>query len=709
MKLTATLCTLLVFAQAPQPFFDAGRQRPITPAPRPVTPEQNRRLSAQQGGEPPEVLNAEKAWAGAEVLMPLASSSDATVRAFAFRAIGRLELPAQVPQLLALANARGASTPDIASAIAQSLNGFDPKLDPDLLATVSTWMRRFGLRQTAAAGHGSAPIGRIVYANPEQVHGAEEVLVQSLDLTANDTTKATEYATALRTVESLARLNARITSLDPETVKRLVSSVNGTWANDFEPRIRALAVAALVSARAMDAETEKRALKEPDEESRRLAMTVLAGGGTGLDEASRIARIQEGLEDDSSFVRYEALRAYARRGAQANGCQPIMDLLRDRDSHVVLAAIDALGDLCKTDEDVTARVTAEVRTPPVLGPWHRETHAFVALAKRSPERAAIAMEAFVTHPVWWVRFYAVRAATAMEDFARLGKLAYDTNDNVREPAIAALRRLKRPEAEAAIVAALDRADYQLLRTAASLLKESPRDERLFRPLATALIRVTKEGKETSRDARLPLLEAIAVHGTAGNATELIPLLKDFDPKVAAKAADVIFQLTGRAAVAEPVPVTRGWPQEFDNLQQCVVVNLKSGRSFRLGMLPSAAPITVDRFLKLATRDHYYDGLTLHRVVPNFVVQGGSPGANEYAGHKEYMRDEIAASNQRGTVGLSTRGRNTADAQFFINLVNNWRLDNDYSVFASVIEGMDTVDAIEEGDEITRMNPTPCRR
>lgn len=714
MKLTATLCALLVLAQAPPPPFDVaqGRQRPLlTPAPRPLTPAENQRLIQQQGGEPPDVLNAEKAWAGAEVLMPLVTSSDAIVRRYALRALGRLELPAQVPQLLAFANSRGASIPDIASAISQSLKGFDAKADPDLLSRVLDWMRRTGLDQRVAiAAQVLAPVGRIAYANADQVHGAEEILVHIIDLTANDIRQGALYADALRSVESLARLNARVTSLDPETVKRLVSSVNGTSANDFDPGIRGIAVAALVSARAMDPETMKRALHEPEAESRRLAMGVLTGGGAGLDDASRIALIQEGLEDKSSFVRYEALRAYVRRGAQTKGCQPIVDLLSDGDSHVVLAALDALGDLCKADEDVTTRVTAEVRTPPV-GPWHRETHAFVALAKRSPERAAIAMEAFVTHPVWWVRLYAVKAAVAMADFARLWKLAYDPSDNVREPAIAALRRLRRPEAEPAIVAALDRSDYQLLRTAATLLKESPRNEKLSRPLIAALLRVTKEGKETSRDTRLPLLEAIAMHATAGNATELMPLLKDFDPKVAAKAAEVISQLTGKALAAQPVPVMRGWPQQFDNLNQCVVVDLKSGREFRLRMMPSAAPITVDRFLKLATKDHYYDGMTLHRVVPNFVVQGGSPGANEYVGHKDYMRDEIAATNARGTVGLSTRGRNTADAQFFINLVDNSRLDYDYTVFARVFdEDMPVIDAIEEGAVMRSMVLLPrCSR
>ena len=78
---------------------------------------------------------------------------------------------------------------------------------------------------------------------------------------------------------------------------------------------------------------------------------------------------------------------------------------------------------------------------------------------------------------------------------------------------------------------------------------------------------------------------------------------------------------------------------------------------------------------------YYNGLTFHRVVPNFVIQGGSPGANEYAGDGLYMRDEIGtASHVRGTVGFSTRGRDTGDAQFFINLVDNPRLDFEYTVF-----------------------------
>jgi cyclophilin family peptidyl-prolyl cis-trans isomerase len=99
----------------------------------------------------------------------------------------------------------------------------------------------------------------------------------------------------------------------------------------------------------------------------------------------------------------------------------------------------------------------------------------------------------------------------------------------------------------------------------------------------------------------------------------------------------------------------------------------------------------------------FDGLTFHRVVANFVIQGGSPGANEYAGHGEFTRDEITdRSHRRGTVGISTRGRDTGDGQIFVNLVDNYRLDGDYTIFAEVVEGMETVDAVLEGDVIARI-------
>jgi cyclophilin family peptidyl-prolyl cis-trans isomerase len=131
-----------------------------------------------------------------------------------------------------------------------------------------------------------------------------------------------------------------------------------------------------------------------------------------------------------------------------------------------------------------------------------------------------------------------------------------------------------------------------------------------------------------------------------------------------------------------------------------------GGTFDLQLDGDLAPMTVARVLQLVRR-RYYDGLTFHRVVPNFVVQGGSPGMNEYVGDGPFMRDEVSlAHHDRYTVGTSTRGRDTGDAQFFINLVDNYRLDHDYTVFGKVVTGVNVVDRILEGDVMQSVRIVP---
>jgi cyclophilin family peptidyl-prolyl cis-trans isomerase len=131
--------------------------------------------------------------------------------------------------------------------------------------------------------------------------------------------------------------------------------------------------------------------------------------------------------------------------------------------------------------------------------------------------------------------------------------------------------------------------------------------------------------------------------------------------------------------------------------------MQRGGAFEVRLFPDDAPATVARFVQLA-RKGYYSGLTFHRVAPNFVLQGGSPGANEYMGDGPFMRDELGLrTHARGTLGISTRGRDTGDAQIFINLADNPRLDHNYTVFAEVTAGMDVIDAIVEGDVIERVD------
>jgi cyclophilin family peptidyl-prolyl cis-trans isomerase len=132
------------------------------------------------------------------------------------------------------------------------------------------------------------------------------------------------------------------------------------------------------------------------------------------------------------------------------------------------------------------------------------------------------------------------------------------------------------------------------------------------------------------------------------------------------------------------------------------VQVRDLGSFEVALLTIEAPATVLKFAQLA-ESGYYDGSTFHRVVPNLAVHGGSPGAHDAVGHPESMRDEVGLwPHVRGTLGLATEGRDTGRARFFINLVDNPRFDHEYTVFGQVLNGIDVIDRILEGDVIERI-------
>ena len=106
------------------------------------------------------------------------------------------------------------------------------------------------------------------------------------------------------------------------------------------------------------------------------------------------------------------------------------------------------------------------------------------------------------------------------------------------------------------------------------------------------------------------------------------------------------------------------------------------------------PITAGNFEKLV-REGFYDGITFHRVIDGFMIQGGCPTGNGTGGPGYTIKDEFTPSNKndKGTISMANAGPNTGGSQFFINLVNNNYLDKNHPVFGKVIEGMDIVEAI----------------
>ena len=116
-----------------------------------------------------------------------------------------------------------------------------------------------------------------------------------------------------------------------------------------------------------------------------------------------------------------------------------------------------------------------------------------------------------------------------------------------------------------------------------------------------------------------------------------------------------------------------------------------------------APGTVENFIKLA-KDGYYDGLTFHRVIPDFVIQGGCPDGTGAGGPGYNIDCELDGDNQyhdRGVLSMAHAGRNTGGSQFFVchSRTNTAHLDRNHTCFGKVYEGVEVVDDIRQGDKI----------
>jgi peptidyl-prolyl cis-trans isomerase B (cyclophilin B) len=119
-----------------------------------------------------------------------------------------------------------------------------------------------------------------------------------------------------------------------------------------------------------------------------------------------------------------------------------------------------------------------------------------------------------------------------------------------------------------------------------------------------------------------------------------------------------------------------------------------------------APKTVQNFIDLAEKG-FYDGLTFHRVIPNFVIQGGCPDGTGAGGPGYAIDCELSGNNQhhdKGVLSMAHAGKNTGGSQFFVchSRTNTAHLDRKHTCFGKVIEGLTVIDMIKEGDVIDKV-------
>ncbi|HLQ71827.1 MAG TPA: peptidylprolyl isomerase [Bacillota bacterium] len=137
-------------------------------------------------------------------------------------------------------------------------------------------------------------------------------------------------------------------------------------------------------------------------------------------------------------------------------------------------------------------------------------------------------------------------------------------------------------------------------------------------------------------------------------------------------------------------------------QPIVTITMENGDTIHLELYPDIAPNTVNNFISLI-KDDYYDGLIFHRVIPDFMIQGGDPEGNGSGGPGYTIAGEFSSNDfdndlkhERGVLSMARSGDpDSAGSQFFIMVEEATHLDGEYAGFGKVIDGMDTVDDIVE--------------
>ncbi|MCX5797654.1 MAG: peptidylprolyl isomerase [Elusimicrobia bacterium] len=381
----------------------------------------------------------------------------------------------------------------------------------------------------------------------------------------------------------------------------------------------------------------------------------------GLLKAAAPADVLRAAQKDpDAMVRREAVAALG-----AGGQAGLLDeaVFHDPSAHVRAAAAEALADPARLDA-LLADASPMVRAAAVLAVPRLRKDAAAVLAK---EKAS---------PHWWVKS---RAYLAMAEVP--GSRA-DLLEGLKDPdprvAAAALEAVAK-STEAFVVPILDR----ILRDPESALElrgtaADAAGERKSALLLDALEAAWKnsQGREWPeiRDSiKRAAQEAMAQPGYAGR-----PYFFS-EPPARATASPYLGE--------KPAPAS-------------VVLETEKG-DIELALAVEEAPVHAAAFLH-SVSSGLYNGLTWHRVVSGFVIQGGDPRGSGWGDAGFFLRDEISPLRfERGTVGMPKAGKDTGGCQLFVTHVPTPHLDGRYTVFGRVVRGMDVVDRIEPGDKIVK--------
>ena len=430
-------------------------------------------------------------------------------------------------------------------------------------------------------------------------------------------------------------------------------------------------------------------------------------GLAALKDRSAMPVLMPLLSSGERSVLIETVRALGRIGDPA-AVQPLLRIIRDAaaDPQVRLEAVGAIGGLHQPEVgdallDVLADPSPAVRAA-----------ALRSLAAFDPENFVTVLSGLDLDPHWNVRAALATVLGTLppeNGLPRLEAMVNDADQRVIPFAIASLVKLKAPAAAAVLLDRL-KADDPVVRAAAAagIGELQPANG------AAALAEAYRSGqRDSTYAARAAALAAIARYGAAAATPVLRGAFADKDWAVRVRAAMLLKQLDAAAgadadALIRPAPTTVA-PDVYTaprlvSPPVSTQIYLDTDRgTIQIELAVLDAPLTVENFIALA-RKGYFNGLSVHRVVPDFVIQDGDPRGDGEGGPGYSIRDELNERPYlRGTVGMALDPwPDTGGSQYFIAHSPQPHLDAKYTVFGRVISGMDVVDQIQQGDVIRQV-------
>ncbi|HVG85679.1 MAG TPA: peptidylprolyl isomerase, partial [Vicinamibacterales bacterium] len=399
-------------------------------------------------------------------------------------------------------------------------------------------------------------------------------------------------------------------------------------------------------------------------------------------------------------LRVQAIRALAAIGDAASTATLMKILTAPKiDAVLQMEAVVALGQL-------RSPAAVDVLLDTASAPWPTLRGAsLVALARIDPDVFISVIAGLDNDPEWSVRAALASALAELPERrgdARLAGMLADDDQRVLPAVLTALAATGASSATSVLSARLSAEDPVVRMAAANGLARLKATDQVP-ALVAALERSAGDGTYVARAA---LLSAIASLDPAAATPRLTSALSDADWAIRVRAAELLRGLDASATIGPATPAPPPSVPELSAIQALLTpaftptayIDTEKGLiQFELAVVD--APRTVANFTALA-RKGFFNNVPWHRVVADFVVQGGDPRGDGEGGPGYTIRDEI---NQRpylrGTVGMALDWADTGGSQFFITHSPQPHLDGRYTVFGQVVAGMDVVDALRQWDVV----------